>query len=207
MSRPVIAIDVDDVLAESAKAFVEYSNQKWGTTLTVDDYDEDWSRLWRMDHEHAEVRAQDYFKSGSLLRHTALDAHAVLERLRDSYDLIVVTSRRTMLKGDTLEWIQREFPGIFVEDKIFFAGMWDKITDESIHKTKGSLLKELGAHYHIDDQPKHCLSALEQGVKPLLFGSYNWNRTVELPEGIARVQNWQEVLEFFERELHMQSKG
>jgi hypothetical protein len=78
--------------------------------------------------------------------------------------------------------------------------MWDVITKDSIHQTKGELLKSLGAQYHIDDQPKHCISALQQGIQPLLFGDYSWNRSVELPEGIVRVKNWQEVTEYFNAE-------
>ncbi|MBC7869007.1 hypothetical protein H7X69_02425 [Candidatus Saccharibacteria bacterium] len=37
-SKPTIAIDIDNVLAYNAKGFVEFSNQRWGTTLEVDDW-------------------------------------------------------------------------------------------------------------------------------------------------------------------------
>lgn len=200
MSRPIVAVDIDDVLAESAQAFVEYSNTKWGTNLTVEDYDEDWAKVWKVTHEEAKPRVEVYFHEAPVLTHKAYDAHVTLNALKQWYDLIVVTSRRTGLKGDTLEWIQREFPGVFLNDKIYFAGIWDNFTPNSIHQTKGELLKSLGATYHIDDQPKHCTSALEQGITPLLFGDYSWNRSVELPEGITRVKNWQEVMEYFNAE-------
>lgn len=36
-----IAVDLDDVLSASVPGFVAYSNKRWGTTLTLDDYDED----------------------------------------------------------------------------------------------------------------------------------------------------------------------
>lgn len=42
-----IAVDLDDVLAISAQALVEYSNSRWGTRLTVEEYDEDWERCGR----------------------------------------------------------------------------------------------------------------------------------------------------------------
>ena len=45
--RKVIAVDIDDVLADSARMFIELSNQHWGTELTVDEYDEAGPRLWR----------------------------------------------------------------------------------------------------------------------------------------------------------------
>ena len=49
-TRQIIAIDIDDVLAESAKVFIEYSNNTWGTSLTVGDYIEDWSKMWQVDY-------------------------------------------------------------------------------------------------------------------------------------------------------------
>jgi Holliday junction DNA helicase RuvA len=35
--KPIIAIDIDDVLAENARGFVEWSNKRFGTSLTTDD--------------------------------------------------------------------------------------------------------------------------------------------------------------------------
>lgn len=40
-----IAVDLDDVLSASVPGFVAYSNKRWGTTLTLDDYDEDCEQL------------------------------------------------------------------------------------------------------------------------------------------------------------------
>ena len=51
MTKKVIAVDIDDVLAESARNLVEYSNKSWGTNITVDDYDEDWAKLWQVDYK------------------------------------------------------------------------------------------------------------------------------------------------------------
>ena len=53
MRRLRIAIDIDDVLAENAIGFVAFSNERWGTRLSVDDYSEHWSEMWRVDSEEA----------------------------------------------------------------------------------------------------------------------------------------------------------
>jgi 5'(3')-deoxyribonucleotidase len=40
MAKPVIAVDIDDVLSHSARAVAEYSNERWGYSLTEDDFKE-----------------------------------------------------------------------------------------------------------------------------------------------------------------------
>lgn len=194
--RKVISVDVDDVLAYGAKEFIEFSNAQWSLDLSIEHYTEDWSNLWQVDHDEVRRRAKLFYDT-RLADYQPLDAYDVLSQLSQNYDLLVVTSRPTMLKGITLGWLQKYFAGIFLEDKIYFSGMWDTLDETSLHKDKGSLLKKLGADYHIDDQPKHCIGAHQHGIVPLLFGDYSWNRSALVPEGTVRVTDWQAVLEFF----------
>ena len=59
MRRLRIAVDVDDVLAENAAGIVAFSNQRWGTNLTVDDYDEHWAKMWQVDNAEVERRTAE----------------------------------------------------------------------------------------------------------------------------------------------------
>lgn len=201
--RKTIAVDVDDVLAAHAQAFVDFSNARWGTSLTVDDYSDDWAILWNLDRNNEahrlEIsdRASAFFADNTLSMPHDESAHDVLVRLKEKYDLIIVTARRQMIKGETLAWIQQKFPGVFEEDKIFFAGFYDTTQAESAHKNKGELLKALGADYLIDDQPKHCNGATEQGLQAILFGAYGWQEKEPVHEGVIRLKNWHEVHEYF----------
>jgi len=86
---------------------------------------------------------------------------------------------------------------LFDDDHIHFAGIWDKISDASIARTKGELCQELGADYIIDDQLKHCVGAAKLGLKALLFGNYLWNQNGSLPENVQRVDDWSGVLRYF----------
>jgi len=200
VKKPIIAIDIDDVLAKSAQNFVEYSNNHWGTLLTVDDYDENWTKLWQVDNEEAGRRSQEYLGSGILgtYEHNE-DAIEVFEKLKEDFKLIVVTSRSTWLKDETTVWIKNKYPYIFTDEDIYFAGIWDKgVCDEAIISDKGDFIMNLGADYIIDDQLKHCIGAARCGIKALLFGDYGWNRLEDLPSRVDRVRNWSEVLEYFQ---------
>lgn len=197
MKKPIIAIDIDDVLAVNVPEFITYSNQKWGTRLTLDDYDEHWSKLWAVDHAEVEKRASEWHGSGIFRRYQKIDgAHGVLQRLKKKYELVIVTARRIELEQDTLAWIEEYFPEFFSE--IHFAGMWDKISSTSHLETKAGLCREIGADFLIDDQPKHCLAAAEVGLQVLLFGKYPWNKAVNDSDNLKRAVNWQEVAEYFD---------
>jgi uncharacterized HAD superfamily protein len=121
----------------------------------------------------------------------------ILQRLARSYNLVVVTSRRSLIRPETDRWLERYFPGIF--QGIHYAGIYD--SDDHIHnklkQTKAELCRELGVDYLIDDQLKHCVAAAEIGIKVLLFGDYNWNKADQLPDGIVRVKDWDEVERYF----------
>jgi len=111
----------------------------------------------------------------------------------------VVTSRRREASKDTIDWIKRHFGDVFEE--IHFAGIWDNLDGNVLEKLKldkTEICKQIGADYLIDDQPKHCIAAADAGIKALLFGDYKWNRNTKLKTGMTRVNNWQEVLEYFD---------
>ncbi len=50
-SMKTIAIDIDNVLAASAESFVVISNKLFGDHITVNDFNEDWQKMWGITHE------------------------------------------------------------------------------------------------------------------------------------------------------------
>lgn len=196
-NKPTIIVDIDDVIAAHAPAFVEYSNQKWGTNLTIDDYQDHWGEVWRVDYDEREKRAVEYHNSGFIASYGVVDgALTTLKQLKNRYKLVILTTRRRSIDKLTKEWIKSNYPDVF--DEIVFSGFFDSPTKESINMTKGEMAKQIGADYLIDDQLKHCVAAAGAGVQALLFGDYKWNRSDNLPVNVTRVKNWQEVLDYFD---------
>lgn len=198
MAKQIIAVDVDDVLALHVDSFIEYSNKKWGTSLTADDYDEHWAKVWKVDIAEA-LKRRDEFVTSKIHRDfkSYTDSDEVLRRLAKDFDLRIVTSRLLSMKDDTLEWIEQTYPGVFGEHHIHFAGIWDKLEEHSHAMTKADMLREIGASYLIDDQLKHCFAASEAGVTALLFGEYAWNKAESLPENVVRCKDWKAVEQYF----------
>jgi uncharacterized HAD superfamily protein len=194
--KPIIAIDIDDVISRNASAFIEYSNQKYGTDLTANDYQEHWGEVWKVEHDELKKRAEEYHESGYIATYPVIEgAFEALSQLKKRFRLVAVTSRRISIKQLTQEWIQTHYPNIF--EDIIFCGFFDS-EHYGFHLTKGELVKNLSANYFIDDQLKHVLAVAKNGITSLLFGDYFWNKTDTLPENIVRVRNWQEVTKYFE---------
>lgn len=199
--KPIIAVDVDDVLAASVSGWVAYSNAKWGTNLTPEDYHEDWITLWGVDHETGVERARVVHESGLIGQFEHDDkALPVLKKLARRYSLVVVTSRVSAVQADTLEWLDKHYKGLF--DGVFLAGLYEKMGGDAHLLTKAETLQSIGAQYVIDDQPKHCFGAAAVGIKALLFGDYAWSRNLtELPEGVTRARDWAAVGEYFDEQV------
>lgn len=205
MDRPIIAIDIDDVLAASASAFVLFSNERWGTHLTLDDFDEDWSKMWAIGHDQTMERAREFHNSGLISSYDHYDeALPVLEMLSGRYRLVVLTSRNQRLNQETRAWVESRYPGLFEE--IYFSGIYDNVDNghgnHAYSKTKAERLKAIDASYLIDDQPKHVIGAAEAGIKAILFGNYSWNAEVDLPSNVERCVSWHEVGAYFDGLIH-----
>jgi 5'(3')-deoxyribonucleotidase len=197
MSKPIIALDIDDVLSHSAKSVVEYTNERWGYDLTIDDFSEQFGEMWQVDHAEAERRWMEYLESGQMARYDALiDAAPVVRKLGERYRIIAVTSRREMLLDLTREWVGRNYPGLV--EKIISAGIYGKNRENAHALTKADILQEIGAAYLIDDMPKHCNGAAGVGVQAVLFGDYKWGREAELAKGVVRCKDWAAVQEYFD---------
>lgn len=200
MRRLRIAIDIDDTLAANAEAVVAFSNQRWGTRLTVEDYTEHWAQMWRIDLEELERRAQEFYDSREMVSYGHIgDSREVLERLADRHHLMIATARLTQLKGDTLAWIEEHFPGIFASTAVYFADIWNTVDDHSHKMTKAELIQQINADVLVDDQLKHCLAVAERGRRAILFGDYAWNQANELPDLVERCISWTEVEAAIER--------
>ncbi|CAN5610997.1 hypothetical protein BH23PAT1_BH23PAT1_3910 [soil metagenome] len=192
MKRQTIAVDIDDVLAAHAEAFIDFSNKKYGTSLTLEDYHDHWSYVWKVEYSEIERRAKEFHVPKSVMQYKLIqEADKAIHRLSGNYDLVIVSARGQDLLQTTREWIDNYFAGLFVDTH--FVPIWEP--NNTV--TKADICKQIGAAYLIDDVPGHCNIAAEEGITALLFGDYAWNRHEKIADKVVRVKNWQEVVEYF----------
>ena len=192
MKKPIIAVDMDDVLAQHAEAFVAFSNANYGTKLTKDTYDETWANFWKVEWEEIERRAKEFHTPEGTFSYAKIEAaEPVLQALRGKYELVIVTARSENVIKATYAWLDKHFPDVFSD--VHFVPIW--VPNNTV--TKAQICQQIGAEYLIDDVLRHCNLAAQGGIQALLFGDYNWNKGETEPI-VRRVKDWQAVLEYFD---------
>jgi uncharacterized HAD superfamily protein len=194
-NKPVIAVDIDDVLVPHVQDLISWHNREYGTHMDLMHYHSRNPKDWGSDTiEEAIKRVQRFFTHPDFINAKPMgNAAEVLAKLSGSYKLIVITSRDNIIEGVTNEWLDRHFPQIFKE-----AHFTARFNLEGKSGKKSAVALSAKAEYLIDDTLENALEGAEAGVKILLFGDYPWNQIDKLPNGVTRVNNWQEVLEYFD---------
>ena len=198
MNRPLIAVDIDDTLADSTELIRLHVNSRYDVAIPKEAYrteGEYWGyyELVWAEHGVEELTLEDFFDDemvSEIMQVPLLpSALFAIKELYRTFDIVIITSRRPERGALTRKWIENMFEGMTID--VHFS---EAHKDES-KMTKGQICKTLGATYLIDDNVGHCESALKEGATPLLFGEYGWHGSV--PEGITRCKDWPAVLDYF----------
>ena len=202
MQKPIIAIDIDDVLAEFTESVRQRVNESTGLTLTREDYQirgDYWGyyeTVWAQ-HEAAHSQSIETYVTEMAVSQLHIPmlpgAAFALTRLSEQYNLVCITARPKSLRTATEEWLKENVAELSIE--IYFTNHVDV---DAPTVSKGEICARVGASYLIDDNVDHCVSAREHGITPILFGEYGWQYTV--PEDLVRCRDWPMIIEYFENE-------
>lgn len=190
--KPVIAVDIDEVLVPYAAGFIEYYNEIHSSNYALED-------LFIYRFEEVTNDSREYMvglihayhaeaKRGSEI--PIEGAVKAISKLAESFKVDIVTARRYTELEITERWLRLHFPQTF-RSVHFIRGPEDGFKKVS----KIDTCLKIKADVLIDDRPDYVIEAASVGIKGLLFGDYPWNRSVELPAGVVRVRDWEAVLE------------
>jgi 5'(3')-deoxyribonucleotidase len=196
MDRQTIAVDIDDVLAHHYDVLKVYLAAHQKIELEPEDMRSGLlssPRIATYDKETLIKGVEEFVSSPEFYSPPIEGSVEVLLSLKEKYRLIIVTARPLSIELLTTEWLEKYFEGIFEEINFVGAKRWGQGRSVS----KNHLLEKHGVNYLIDDSLMHCENASKSGIKSLLFGDYEWNKTTEDDESVVRVRNWREVGEYF----------
>lgn len=166
-----IAIDMDEVLADTLGEHILRYNRDHDEAITKADLEGKW--LWeivsvdRQERLEGYLRSEDFFEDLEVMA----DSQRVVKDLAMQYEVFIATAAMEFPNsfGPKFRWLRRNFP--FLPPTHFvFCG------DKSILK----------ADYLIDDQPLHFRRFSGEGI--LFSAPHNMNVT-----GYRRVDSWQQV--------------
>lgn len=200
MKKQIVAIDIDDVVAQATEALRLDVNTRFNIEISQEAYREPhdyWGYYESVWQKHEAVKDMSYDSYYIELResqsHIPLlpGAEFAIMKLAKKYKIVFITARDETLKTATIEWLTQNLPQL--EYDIYFT---NHLVEEN-RLTKGEVCKQVGAQYLLDDNIDHCRSALENDVQAVLFGDYGWHRSLKADE-LPRCKDWQAVLEYFD---------
>lgn len=206
----VVAVDVDEVLGNFVSALNKYIADRYSSNYSVSEYHVyEFFKIWNCSRDEADIRVHEffktpYFKSGI---HPLPGAQTAIQKLSRFFNLSIVTSRQNVIKDHTIEWIEKNFPGLFHE--IHFG---NHFALDGISRPKSEICRSLNAKVLIDDNPRYAIECAEIGIKVLLFdyeNSYPWSKNELVDEHplVTKVKNWTEVEQQLMSLIASQSKS
>jgi 5'(3')-deoxyribonucleotidase len=196
--RPVVAVDLDEVLGEFIPQLVKFHNANCTESAQLSSasfFSYEFAKVWGGTRDEAIAKVHQFFDSEYFADIPVLPGakEGVHALLRMGYRLVVVTSRQFEIELKTRDWINRHFGGCF--DNIAFGNHWGL---SGAKVSKASLCQELGAKYLIDDSLDYAIECSKKDMRVLLFGTYAWNANdgypQPLPPTVTRVGNWAQVV-------------
>ena len=193
MDEKIIAVDIDEVLAETIKSMLEKYHyiRKWKKVNFNDltDYN-----LWEIPNlwltKNWALRMFVKFQFWSWLSKkidpVAWAKDKILELKNKWYKLFAVTARLSWLKISTKLWLKKHFPDCF--EWIVFANFF---TNRA--RKKSDICRDVWANIIIEDNLDTCIDCVNNWIKCFLLDK-PWNQCDSLPWWITRVYSWDEIM-------------
>eukprot|EP01054_Gregarina_sp_Poly1_P006130 Gregarina_sp_Poly_1__6129@NODE_323_length_9530_cov_14_322836_g275_i0_p5_GENE_NODE_323_length_9530_cov_14_322836_g275_i0NODE_323_length_9530_cov_14_322836_g275_i0_p5_ORF_typecomplete_len296_score41_25NT5C/PF06941_12/2e27HAD_2/PF13419_6/5_6e05Acid_phosphat_B/PF03767_14/0_00089NIF/PF03031_18/0_004HAD_SAK_2/PF18143_1/0_24HAD_SAK_2/PF18143_1/1_3e03_NODE_323_length_9530_cov_14_322836_g275_i037454632 len=169
---PVLALDIDEVLANTLEQSMAWHNNTYGTSLTKEDYKSYiFCEVWNCTDAEAMQRFREFTRSPYWEAIQPVEgAQQFVNEMSSHFRLAIVTSRQDFLQESTLRWLNLYF-GLHKFCSIKFGNNW--LADENAaKKSKREMCMEIGAVALIDDLPKHILHVSPvRGLRLLILGA------------------------------------
>ena len=190
MSKPIIAVDFDDVICEFNRCYAEHHNQEYGTSVQYKDiWSFDMPTIWNLDIKIINTRVRWFCHQRHHTITVCPEAASVLPRLAQTHELHIVTSRCESLCDITTAWLQSNQLNVF--SKLHFTnGLGSLHPDRK--RSKLSVCHEIGALCLIEDAAANAEATAEGGV-PVLLPDRPWNRLTRKHELITRAAGWTHI--------------
>ena len=195
-SNPIaIAVDVDEVLAQFIPSLADFHNAKYGTSLTVESFTSyEFHKVWGGSAAECSMKMDAFFDSVYFQNLSpvpgAFEALSGLCEFPGLVSLHVVTARQNKLQAQTLAWLDKHYPGLFLSSQVHFGNHYSSNGERS--RSKPEMCLAVGAVCLIDDSLVYAMQCAAVGLRVILFGDYGWNRG----EGgalVTRANDWVEA--------------
>ncbi|KAI0803115.1 hypothetical protein BC629DRAFT_1491838 [Irpex lacteus] len=201
--KPLIAVDLDDVLSQTNRAVIEWHNEAYGTKLDLSHcyYYYYWKNPGWGTPEETFRKVEEFYQTDYLDKAQPIPgALEGLQKLKQlGYRLVIVTARQRRELDRSAQWIEKHYPGIF-EDMICTGQSQETLAEDNLFVTKLSkadICVKLGAKFLVDDSLENSLKCATHPTPTpvLLFGKNEWNQRLSKYNDIKDEQSFEQRLE------------
>ena len=189
-SKKVIAVDIDEVLADFISYFVYFHNLMYKTSTDREDVKKYYlHEVFQTDREEMTIRYLE-FKALHLierLKPVKGSLSGIKELIKKGFEPHLVTARPQVIETETRRWLDIHFKGINLP--VHFT----HTTNGGPQKKKSAICREIGAKILIDDHIDNALDCAQNGITVYLLDA-PWNERGSLPPYIIRVKSWKEII-------------
>jgi len=197
----IIAVDIDEVLADTVNTFCDVYNKKYRTKIKRQDfYNFKWWDIIGIDRFAFKEQFMGLIKQEHFFKKIPVKSGALagISELKENHTLMIVTGRPKSLAGITEEWLIENFGDIF--SSVNFTR--EKILEPSV-ESKFSVCKRLKAEILIEDEIDNAAECASNGLTALLFDA-PWNQQIAESDRIIRVHSWPEIIIWIKKyEVHV----
>jgi 5'(3')-deoxyribonucleotidase len=203
--RPILGIDIDDVLFPFVHEFVKFANTRLNTVKTVNALDTySLEKAYGISYATAielinELMLEEWIEKVQPLDYQK--ALVGLQELSKYFELHLITARLDIYEKITRDWVNTFFPNVFTD--IHHCSFLTIMPTHISKISKADKCREIGAIGLIDDSPANIVDCYNAGLITILFGKYKWQR--ELPRKIKpfKAKTWEKVVELIPDILEM----
>lgn len=212
-TKPVIAVDLDEVLGEFVKQLIVFYNDNYlvdepsrskSPPLELKHFTSyEFHEVWGGSRDEANQKMFAFFDSPLFINLPVVEgSKECLESLLDRFDFYIVTARSHIIESATLNWLDKHFKGVF-KGVLFGNHYTHHLNANQTHRTKAEMCKSINARILIDDSASHARNCAPVCDYVLLFDlnqQYNWNKgKVEhenMPNNVVRMHDWNQIRAF-----------
>jgi len=186
----LIAVDIDEVLADTLNAFISIYNKTYQTAFKREQFVTfDWWLVVGLPLEQFKIRFIKLMDEGFFDNlHPIIGSVEGINKLKNRHELIAVTARAQTLQPATEKWLNKYYGSVF--RGVYYTRSMPFGPEE---KSKYMICEEQGARILLEDQFNYAADCAANGIKVYLFNA-PWNQDIGDRPDIIRIYSWAELM-------------
>jgi len=186
MKRKTIAIDFDDTICDTNRAFLFFNKVKHNNSVPYSKIKEKdcLYKILKLSSKKEDIIWDEFFTEPNFcFPQPKKEILGVLKYLKEDHKLVIFSAREKRWQTQINKWVNLYAPNIF-DEIIFLKNL------KNACSTKGPICKKRDFDLLIDDCPEEIASCLKSNVKVIVFDQ-PWNKKIS--KKVPRIKSFKQL--------------